>query len=71
MSAFVPNLRPRIHALIATTGFERGITAIILANAITLGLETSPALLARFGDWFHLVDRTLLVVFVVELLARY
>ena len=51
--------------------FERAITALIVANAITLGLETSPAVVARFGDLLHAIDRTALGVFVVELLSRF
>ena len=65
-----PSWRQRIRVFIESARFERAITALILANAVTLGLETSPAIVARFGDWLHVLDRTVLVVFVVELLAR-
>ncbi|MET9232215.1 ion transporter [Lentzea sp. NPDC003310] len=47
------------------------ITAVILVNAVTLGAETSPELLASFGDALHVVDRLALAVFVVELALRF
>lgn len=64
-------LRGRVHALIESPPFESAITALIMANAVTLGMETSPDLLARFGGVLHLIDRAVLVVFVAELLARF
>ncbi len=63
--------RDRVRALIANPNFEGAVAAIIVVNAVTLGLETSPVASARFGDWLQLVDRTVLGVFVVELLARF
>lgn len=46
------------------------ITAVILVNALTLGLETVPSVMARHGGLLHLVDRVALYIFVVELLAK-
>lgn len=46
------------------------ITALIIINAITLGLETWPAAVERFGGLFHIIDQTILVVFVIEITAR-
>ena len=51
--------------------FERAIITLIVANSITLGLETSPGIVARFGTLLQAVDRTVLGVFVVELLLRF
>ena len=67
----LPSPRERVRVLIEDVRFERAITALIVANAITLGLETSPAVVARFGDLLHAIDRTALGVFVVELLSRF
>jgi len=66
-----PSLRERLRTLIEGARFERSITALIVANAVTLGLETSPPVVARFGDALHLFDRLVLAVFVVELLLRF
>jgi voltage-gated sodium channel len=65
-----PTLRERVHVLIESVPFERSITALILLNALTLGIETSPLISARFGDLLHGFDRLVLAVFVVELLLR-
>jgi len=65
------SLRERVRSLIESARFERSITALIVANAITLGIETSPPVAARFGDSLYAFDRLVLAVFVVELLLRF
>lgn len=60
----------RLKALIESRGFELAITWLIVINAVTLGLETSNVLMARYGTLLHLIDNILLGVFVVELLAK-
>lgn len=67
----VASLRDRVRDLIESAPFERSITALIIANAITLGLETSPAVVAQFGNALYAFDRVVLAVFVVELLLRF
>ena len=49
---------------------ERVVLGLIIFNAVTLGLETSPTMLSQYGDLLHTVDRAVLTVFVVELVAR-
>lgn len=49
---------------------ERVILALIILNAITLGLETSPAVMKQAGSLLHALDQVILSIFVVELLAR-
>lgn len=66
-----PNLRDRVADFVGSARFERFITVLILVNAVTLGLETSSSLLARFGDWLHALDNLVLGVFVAELAARF
>jgi len=65
-----PTLRERILLLIESPRFERSITALILLNALTLGLETSPVVAAHLGDVLQGFDRFVLAVFVVELMLR-
>ncbi|WP_407921490.1 ion transporter [Actinomadura soli] len=43
---------------------------MILINAVTLGLETVPSVLDRYGAVLHAVDRVALAVFVAELAAK-
>lgn len=65
------SLRERVRGFIESPRFDRSITALIVANAITLGIETSPPVAARFGDGLYAFDRLVLAVFVVELLLRF
>ncbi len=48
----------------------RFITVIIVFNAITLGLETSDAVMAEAGSLLLSLDRAVLIIFVMELLAK-
>lgn len=59
-----------LRSLIESKRFEFFITALILLNAVTLGLETVPEAVARFGGLLVLLDRLILAVFVLELLAK-
>ena len=63
--------RERVLDFIESARFEKSITALIVVNAIALGIETSPQVAARFGDALYAFDRLVLVVFVVELLLRF
>ena len=65
------NMRERTRGFIESAWFEKSITALLVANAITLGIETSPPVAAQFGDSFHAFDRLVLAVFVVELVLRF
>jgi voltage-gated sodium channel len=49
---------------------ERFVMALILVNAVTLGLETSQSVMAHWGTVLHVLDQAILAVFVVELAAR-
>ena len=64
-------LRERARAFIESALFEKSITALIVVNAITLGIETSPQIVAVLGDSLYTFDRLVLAVFVVELLLRF
>jgi voltage-gated sodium channel len=49
---------------------ERFIVALIVINAVTLGLETSQSAMARYGPLLNAIDRMIIAVFVVEIFAR-
>ncbi len=50
---------------------ERFIMALIVLNAITLGLETSATAMENFGTLLTVIDRLVIMVFVIEILARF
>jgi voltage-gated sodium channel len=56
--------------LVTSPRTERFILVLIITNAITLGLETSPWVMARIGPALLWLDKIVLAVFVVEVLAR-
>jgi voltage-gated sodium channel len=49
---------------------ERVLAGLIILNAIVLGLETSPALMASYGWLLDPLDHLLLGIFVIEVLVR-
>ncbi|MFT6895936.1 MAG: voltage-gated sodium channel [Paraglaciecola sp.] len=63
-------LRAACHRLINRHLFQYTILALIVINAISLGLETVPAIMASYGDPIILLDRFILTVFVIEILLR-
>ncbi|MEM7172806.1 MAG: ion transporter [Pseudomonadota bacterium] len=50
--------------------FQRGITILIVINAITLGLETSPEVMDSVGGFLRVFDKLILIIFVIELVAK-
>lgn len=50
--------------------FERFIIAIIIINAITLGMETSQSIMSTYGQIISILDKTALSIFVVEIVLR-
>ncbi|TNF62804.1 MAG: ion transporter [Burkholderiales bacterium] len=64
------SLRQRTGDFVADSRFQRLILALIIVNAVILGLETSPSVMASVGDTLRAVDQVLLAVFVVELVLR-
>lgn len=67
-----PNqITQKLLNLIESNLFTFGITALILINAITLGLETDQSITARYGGLLHWIDRIILVLFSIELLLKF
>lgn len=56
--------------IVHSGAFQTFIMAVIVANAVLVGLETSPDLAARYGAAFDLVNVAIIVLFVVELTLR-
>ncbi|MET8142769.1 ion transporter [Sphaerisporangium sp. NPDC005288] len=63
-------MRERVRHVIESAWFQRAIIVVIVVNAATLGVETSPEATAAYGSVLHVVDHAALYVFVAELLAK-
>jgi voltage-gated sodium channel len=59
-----------LRRIIESAAFQRALTALILVNAVTLGFETSDAIMARAGGLLTLADRLIVAVFILEILAK-
>ena len=62
--------RARAARLVLSAPFQRAVVALILLNAVTLGLETSDAVMEASGALLHAIDRGLLWLFTAELALR-
>ena len=56
--------------LVDSKWFEPAIIAIIVANSLILGLETSKTLEERFGEQMHLGNQVALGIFIVEAIIK-
>ncbi|WP_172297898.1 ion transporter [Pseudoruegeria sp. HB172150] len=64
------NFRERVAGWLARPIVTKGITAVIIFNAVILGMETSDAIMARAGDLIVALDIACLAIFVIELAAK-
>ncbi len=60
----------RLAAIIDNSAVSRFLMAVILFNAVLLGLETWPAAMATAGPLILFLDRLCLAIFVIELVAK-
>ena len=63
--------RRTVSQFVEGTPFVAFITALILLNAVTLGLETDKEVLSRWGTLLHRIDFVILLVFTVELALKF
>ena len=64
------NMRAAMRQRIESPKAQYFITALIVLNAIILGLETVPAAMQHYGSILLAADRFILGVFVIEILLR-
>jgi voltage-gated sodium channel len=62
--------RANVRRLVDSRRFQHTILAVILVNAVTLGAETSPALVSASGGLITYADRVAVGIFVIELLLK-
>jgi voltage-gated sodium channel len=65
-----PTLIERLRQLVESPRFTGFITAVILFNAVTLGLETWAPAMGAAGGLLVAIDRIVLAIFVFEMLAK-
>lgn len=66
----ISSFRKNLFDWLNTPTIRYSILAIILANAILLGLETSPTIMLRYGFLLHTLDSICLTIFVIELALK-
>jgi len=66
----VAELRGRVGRIVQSSVVQRVIFAVIAINAVVLGLETSPGIMATYGPLLMAIDIACLVLFVVEIAAK-
>ncbi|QGX99937.1 ion transporter [Roseovarius faecimaris] len=64
------SLRARVGAFVDRPLVQNTILAVILFNAVILGLETSKTVMAAAGPLLIALDRICLAIFVVEIAAK-
>ena len=62
--------RKRLNGLVCSPKTERLVTALIVVNAVTLGLETSATINEALSPWIGWLDKAIVAVFVIEIAAR-
>ncbi len=62
--------RVRLGTWVESRNVHMFIVAVILLNAVILGLETDRDLMASIGFWLILVDKACLVVFLIEIACK-
>ncbi|GAA4420029.1 ion transporter [Actinokineospora soli] len=63
--------RTAVRALVEHPRFQQVVIAVIVVNAITLGLQTSRSVVAEHGELLDTADQAALAFFVVELSMRF
>ena len=72
MIADTAPVRPgRLARLVESDPFNLTIAAIIVANAVVLGLETFPTVNGPYGDLLEDINTAFYIVFVIELILRF
>tara|TARA_B100000614_G_scaffold100213_1_gene90043 strand:+ start:9 stop:848 length:840 start_codon:yes stop_codon:yes gene_type:complete len=60
----------RLRRFIESDATQRFIIAVIVVNAVVLGLETSPTVMAEAGPVLEIVDKIAVAIFVAEIAAK-
>jgi voltage-gated sodium channel len=64
------NIPAHLTQIVESTWFNTFIIGAILFAGVLVGIETYPAMIARYGTTLHLLDSIILGIFVVEILLK-
>ncbi|WP_305970006.1 MULTISPECIES: ion transporter [unclassified Mameliella] len=64
------SFRARVGAIVDAPRVQNAIIAVIILNAVVLGMETSEVLMGQYGPLIIALDKLCLAVFVVEIAAK-
>ncbi|MBY6159523.1 ion transporter [Mameliella alba] len=64
------DFRARVGAIVDMPRVQNAIIAVIVLNAIVLGMETSEVLMSQYGGLIVALDRICLGIFIVEIAAK-
>ena len=70
VSLDIGDWRSRLAAKLDLPVIQHTLIALIVINAIILGMETSPSLMATWGPWLMMADKAILAIFVIEIALR-
>jgi voltage-gated sodium channel len=62
--------RARLRDWIESARIQRYVTALIVLNAVTLGLETSETVMDAIGPFLRVLDGAILALFTIEIAIR-
>jgi voltage-gated sodium channel len=65
------SLRDKARIFVERKAVTNTILGVIIFNAITLGMTTSPKIMAEIGDILNAIDKVVLTIFVAELLLKF
>jgi voltage-gated sodium channel len=63
--------REKAKQFVEKNSTQNFIIALIIFNSITIGMETSSAIMNSFGNILLLIDKIILAIFVIEILLKF
>ncbi|MCB1308799.1 MAG: ion transporter [Leptospiraceae bacterium] len=59
-----------LRSIADSNWFPRTITTVIIFAGIIVGIETYPSMVDRYGTILHLINQTILTIFIVEIIIK-
>jgi voltage-gated sodium channel len=63
-------MREKVYNLVESKVFKNFILSLIILNGLTMGIETYPAIHASIKNELHILDRLIILIFVIEIVLR-